>query len=174
MAARKGATRPARNRGPATPDWTQRFLDELRTTRMVTAACHSAGVGRSTVYERRGSDPAFAERWAEIDLEITDALEREAFRRAAIGTERGVYYQGEEVAREREFSDTLLIFLLKARKPKTYRENVRLEHTGEDGGPVVIDVLGGKDPAAVSPATRRAIARELEKETTNAGRGGTD
>ena len=36
----------------------------------------------------------------------------------------------------REYSDTLLIFMLKARKPDVYRERASIEHTGANGGPL--------------------------------------
>lgn len=44
----------------------------------------------------------------------------------------------EDVARQRaiEGSDRLLMFLLKARRPRTYRERVLNEHTGMDGSAV--------------------------------------
>jgi hypothetical protein len=39
-----------------------------------------------------------------------------------------VFYQGQQFATVRKYSDTLLIFLLKGRKPERYRE--RVEHSG--------------------------------------------
>jgi hypothetical protein len=38
----------------------------------------------------------------------------------------------------RKFSDTLLIFMLKARDPKKYRERVDLTHSGPNDGPIAI------------------------------------
>lgn len=126
----------ARAKPKEKPDWAPRFFEVLRAERMVTAACKAAEVGRSTVYDRRRNDEAFRETWDAIEQEITDALEREAFRRSTLGVERVIYHKGEEVGREREFSDTLLIFLLKARKPEVYRENVKVVHSGPSGGPI--------------------------------------
>jgi hypothetical protein len=40
-----------------------------------------------------------------------------------------VFYQGIQTATVRKYSDTLLIFLLKGRKPERYRE--RVEHSGK-------------------------------------------
>jgi hypothetical protein len=40
-----------------------------------------------------------------------------------------VFYQGQMCATVRKYSDTLLIFLLKGRKPERYREQV--EHSGQ-------------------------------------------
>jgi len=63
---------------------------------------------------------------AEIGAE---ALEDEAVRRGHEGWGEPVFYQGQCVATVRKYSDTLLIFLLKGRKPQRYRE--RVEHSGK-------------------------------------------
>lgn len=49
-------------------------------------------------------------------------MEAEAFRRGVKGTEKPVFHQGVECGRIREYSDTLLITLLKANRPAKYRE----------------------------------------------------
>jgi hypothetical protein len=54
----------------------------------------------------------------------------EATRRAVHGVEKGVYYRGELVATETEYSDTLLTTLLKARVPEfAQREDQRPQLT---------------------------------------------
>jgi hypothetical protein len=97
---------------------------------MVTAAAQSAGVARSTTYEARLHDDAFASAWADIAEANLERMEAEARRRAVEGVDRAVYYQGEEVGLERQYSDTLLIFLLKAGRPEVYRENIKVQHAG--------------------------------------------
>lgn len=95
-----------------TPKKSARLLAVLRTGGSVTAACRAEGVHRSTYYTWRAADPAFA---AQAD----DAIEA--------GTDKL-----EDVAQERaeNSSDTLLIFLLKARRPGKYRERHIIE--GDD------------------------------------------
>ena len=61
----------------------------------------------------RGTPPEFED----ADEEVTETLEREATRRASKGTLKPVFYQGKVCGEIREYSDTLLIFLLKARRP---------------------------------------------------------
>ena len=61
-----------------------------------------------------------------------------ARRRAAEGTLKPVYQGGKLVGEIREFSDTLLIFLLKGKRPEVYRENVKVEHSGK----IAHDVTG--------------------------------
>jgi hypothetical protein len=42
----------------------------------------------------------------------------------------------------REYSDTLLIFLLKGMRPQKYRDQARVEHTAPDGGGITGFPLG--------------------------------
>ena len=59
----------------------------------------------------------------------TDALEDEALRRAFHGSERPVFQGKELVGYVRDYSDTLLIFMLKARRPEKYRERFTPQST---------------------------------------------
>lgn len=110
-----------------TPEKGERLLKQLALGKSVAASCRAARIGRSTFYEWRAADPAFAAR-------VNGAIED--------GTDRL-----EDVARERAVrqSDTLLIFLLKARRPEKYRETIRNEHTGSDGSPLTINVVQRSD-----------------------------
>jgi hypothetical protein len=65
---------------------------------------------------------------------VADQLEQEARRRAHDGVRKPVYQGGKRVGYIQEYSDTLLIFLLKGLRPEKYRE--RFEHSGAGGGPL--------------------------------------
>lgn len=133
----------------------------------VTDACRRACVSRASAYEARKNDPQFAEAWADVEERTTEQMEREAYRRAVDGwVERDVFdSEGIAIGQVRKFSDSLLTFMLKARRPTVYRENVRVEHSGPEGGPIETrELLGGKDTLELSPATRRKIAAALVKE----------
>lgn len=108
-------------------DWKSPFLTEFAKTGNVKLACGSAGVDRSTPYAARKADAAFAAAWDEAAEDSSDLLEEEARRRAVEGTEKPLLYQGEVVQTVREYSDTLLIFLLKARRPERFRENLHVQ-----------------------------------------------
>lgn len=116
-------------------DWQERFLKHLAQYGNASKAAQYARVSRNFVYAQRKTDPAFANAWAEALDGAADVLEAEAWRRAVKGTkrEKGVYYEGKEIAREviREYSDTLLIFLLKGARPEKYRERSEVRHTTE-------------------------------------------
>jgi hypothetical protein len=127
------------------------FLEHFRVYGNVTAACTAISVERSTAYKWLERDPDFAAAYKDAEIQATEVLEGEARRRAVEGvvTITPNYYRGELLSEviETKYSDTLLIFLLKARAPEKYRETVRQEHSGPQGGPVVFTLkLGDGDP----------------------------
>ena len=134
---------------PIKKEWQAKFIKELCRTGNVSSACRKAKISRTVAYEDKAADPVFAAAWDEA-LEIaTEALELEARRRAEKGVLEPVFYQGKRVGAIRRYSDTLLMFLLKAHRPEKYRENVRQELVGPGGGPieireVVIERAGGR------------------------------
>jgi hypothetical protein len=116
-----------------TEDWRPLFLAALAEGYHVRDAAIRASVDSSAVYAERKTNPAFAKGWGEAHVTGTRELEREASRRAYHGELRPVYQGGELVGHIREYSDSLLMFLLKARRPGKYRENVSVEHNGFNG-----------------------------------------
>ena len=112
------------NRTSRTPKKEAAFFDALRDGRSISAACLEAGITRSSAYLWRESDPSFRAKWDACVEEGTDRLEDEALRRARDGTEKPVYQGGKLVGTVREHSDTLMIFLLKARRPQKFKDRV--------------------------------------------------
>ena len=99
----------------------------LEETANTTRTCKLLGISRQTAYNARKNDPEFANDWAEsIDIGY-DTLEAEAVRRAFQGVEKPVYYQGKQCGFVTEYSDTLLIFLLKGGRPEKYAGRHRFE-----------------------------------------------
>ena len=85
---------------------------------------------------------------AKIGIEL---LEDEAQRRAFHGTKKPVYQGGKLVGHIQEYSDTLLIFLLKGKKPDVYKD--RHELTGKDGEAIKSELIvkfveSGPEPAS--------------------------
>ena len=114
------------DRTKRTPEKEDRFIEALRNgSGVVLDACQEIGIGRRTAYEWREADPDFRARWEEAVEESTDRLEKEAYRRAHDGCEKPIYHQGAECGRVKEYSDTLLIFLMKGRRPEKYRDRVQ-------------------------------------------------
>lgn len=111
------------------------FLAAFAKTGVVSTAAQAAGVDRTVIYDWKNVDPNFAAAYEVAEMESTERLETEAIRRAHDGTKREVshYYQGDKVGVDviTEYSDTLLIFLLKARKPLVYGTKVDVTSKGE-------------------------------------------
>jgi hypothetical protein len=90
-------------------DWRPVFLSIFRQTGIVALGCRGAGISRTQAYRERQQNARFADDWADAEEDATEVLEAEA-RRRAMST-----------------SDTLLIFLFKARRPSVYRETIRVD-----------------------------------------------
>lgn len=121
------ATPSRSNRGNA--EKRQRALDALRSGSSVSEAAKAAGVARETLWKWRQRDEEFAVAYHDAAEEGTDRCEDEALRRAVDGWDEPVWHQGVQVGVVRKYDSTLLIFLLKARRPDKYRDNVKVEHT---------------------------------------------
>ena len=111
-----------------------------------------AGYGRQSVYTWRKDDPDFRQAWEDAIATHTESMETEADRRGIDGTLKPIYYRGEVCGEVREYSDTLLIFRLKAEAPDKYRENIRQEVTGKDGVPLAppitqVEIIMPADPS---------------------------
>lgn len=100
--------------------WRALFFEMLRKTGNVSAAARHAGRARAQLYRLRKQDAAFAALWDDALEEAADWLELEALRRAMDGTEEGRYFRGEMIGTITRYSDSLLMFLLKARRPSVF------------------------------------------------------
>lgn len=103
------------------------FIKSFAVTGNVTESCEAVGVGsRNTVYAWQEHDEEFAFSYRDAEIQCTERLEAEARRRAVEGdaSETPIFHRGKLVYTviERKKSDTLLIFLLKARAPHKYRD----------------------------------------------------
>lgn len=104
-------------------DWKPAFLKALANSGIVLVACKTAGIGRSIAYQTRRKNAKFAEQWDDAIEDSLDILEAEARTRATKGTARPVFYQGSKCGEIQEYSDALIMFLLKGGRPEKYREN---------------------------------------------------
>lgn len=117
------------------------FLESFRVTGIITESAAALGIPRSTIYRWQEMDDEFAAGFREAEIEATEHMEAEARRRAVVGTAKPVYQGGVKVGTIQEYSDTLLIFMLKARNPAKYREKY-------DGAPEGQQPLKTVDQAA--------------------------
>lgn len=112
------------------------ILEALSSSARIDEVCATFNVSRQTLYAVRDMDKEFDADWKKaVDLG-SDALEDEAVRRAKDGYLKPVFQGGIEVGHVREYSDSLMMFLLKGRRPEKFRERVSNEHSGPNGGPI--------------------------------------
>lgn len=114
-------------------DWKKRFLKHFAETRSVARALELTPVDRSTAYTARKTDPEFGAAWLEVEDAMVDEMEAEAYRRAVEGVSKPVVSAGKYVTDVTEYSDSLLQFLLRHRRPDVYRERTEVQHSGEIG-----------------------------------------
>jgi hypothetical protein len=123
------------------------FLESYAYWANISCAAAAAGCDRSLVYYWQEHDPAFAAAFQQAEAQATERLEREAWRRATEGTpyKRTSYWHGEPVGTDEkiEYSDQLMMLLLRARKPDVYREKVDVTVSQ------VVKAIAGIDPLSV-------------------------
>lgn len=119
------------------------FLKAYAKARTITHAAIAVDMERQNHYRWMRESELYRNAFAVADTEVTGDLEDEAVRRATEGVCRPVLHLGEQVVingeplYEWDKSDTLLIFLLKGRKPGMYRDRASFEHSGPGGVPLL-------------------------------------
>jgi hypothetical protein len=145
------------------------YLHAFAETGNGVLAAKAAKVCRKTTYNWTQADKEFVAALADATEMAGDRLEAEAWRRAHDGLVRYKFLKnGKPILHpvtkqpyyELEYSDTLLIFLLKGIRPAKYRERQSVEHSGPDGGPIEVidarDYITSKLTKFVDTKSRRA------------------
>ena len=125
---------------------------ELMKHGNVSRALSAAKAGRGWVYRRRQEDTDYHDAFEEARTCGIEVLKDEAHRRAYDGVEEPVFYQGEEVARIRKYSDTLLMFLIKQADP-SYREHFQIDHSNAGSRPFLFKMTLHPDAVAAQQAS---------------------
>jgi hypothetical protein len=124
------------NRTKFTQEKKEQLCKAIRDTGNISKACDICCVSRRGAYDAKEADTEFSKEWEEAVEESIELMEAEARRRAFEGVLEPVFYQGEECGTIRKYSDTLLMFILKAKKPKEYRDNQRVVLAGDKENPL--------------------------------------
>jgi hypothetical protein len=106
----------------------ERFLRALEVAGgSIGEACRQIGISWQTYRRHREEDPQFDHYCARAIGYGVEVLEDEAIRRALRGVQEPIYYRGQMIDAVQKYSDQLLMFLLRARKPLVYREHKAVE-----------------------------------------------
>lgn len=122
--------------------------------------CEAMGIAVSTLHEWKKKYKEFSEALKQ-DKSFTDSLVEDSLYQRAIGyeydeiiTDESKDKAGKKVTKTRTIKKTALpdvtaqIFWLKNRQRELWRDKIQHEHTGENGGPVQVDVSGFKQKLA--------------------------
>ena len=112
------------------------FLLKLEETASVRRAAKLSKVPRRTVYDWLEKDESFEKEFEKSRQISVYALQDEAVRRAFEGTSKPIYQGGKKVGTIREYSDTLMVLLLKGNLPDKYKDRFSGELSGQGGGPI--------------------------------------
>jgi hypothetical protein len=155
-----------------TADWAKSakllgFIMRLGMHGNVTRAIAGAQVDRGYCYDKRNTDTEFAAAWDEAKKMGLDVLKDEAWRRAHEGVEKTKFYQGLPIKVasgkgknrrmvdyvEREYSDTLLMFLIKQADP-SFREHYDVNLGNAGGRPFMFQMVLHPEAAKIAAAAR--------------------
>ena len=155
------------------------WLEAFKQTQSIGDACDRVAVSRSQITAWRREDPDFREKYFDAFIKGTEAIEKSAYYRAVVGVAKPIYQGGQKVGEVREPSDTLAIFLLKARDKK-YRnwytrqvDNRFIQMIVEEFSKVIHKNVPALCPhcnnsLAMKPAIARdlqALSKKLEQES---------
>ena len=118
----------------------------------ITSAAEAAEIARRTHYDWCDADQEYVLAFEQAKEAFADMLEREALRRATEGVEHTVYQGGKAVGKRREYSDTLLIFMLKGERAEKYRERTSTELTGAGGKDLRVEFVSPEKPGEAGGA----------------------
>jgi hypothetical protein len=131
------------------------LLDNFRRTGNITLACEAAGVQRNQYYVWKEHVPGFVEAFAKPISRRPSASRprRGAVLSFGVTRERPLLYQGQVVTTEviTEYSDQLLMFLLRARKPEVYRDCRDVRFSGAEEYMPLAELLGAIDADSGAP-----------------------
>lgn len=112
------------------------FLAAYAEMGVVTRSAQLAEINRCThnawLNEEGESGDEYRAAFEDAKRAANDALESEARRRAISGVDKPFYYKGELVETTKQYSDVLLIFLMKAADPARFRDNYQQQDTPDE------------------------------------------
>ncbi|MCM1516242.1 MAG: hypothetical protein NC080_07530 [Paraprevotella sp.] len=119
------------------------YLNELRENRgMELKARKAAGISLADIVRERQRNESFVEQEQEIMAYCGELIRQEVWRRGYDGIDKNVYFKGEVIATEKQYSDSLLLALAKAHDSRFVEKKVV---TGNNNGPIKIEIADFSD-----------------------------
>uniref|UniRef100_A0A6M3IP17 Putative terminase n=1 Tax=viral metagenome TaxID=1070528 RepID=A0A6M3IP17_9ZZZZ len=151
------------------------FLVAMEQTGNISAAAQASRVARRSHYMWMDRSQGYREAFAVAKEHAADLMEIEARKRAMEGVVEPVIRKDDDgvwraVGGIRRYSDTLLIFLLKAARPEKYRERHEVTHDNLPTMPGEI-LVRLEDDGTNQIHGREEVLRELRKKEGENGRG---
>lgn len=146
------------------------FLGHFRQCGVLAEAARRTGVSRNLVFTYWRADPVFEAAFQEAAEEAADVVEAEMVRRGIHGVDEPVVHQGLPTYLEdpetgertmftiKKYSEGCLLALAKARRPERFRDNHKVEHSGQVTAGVLV-VPGGVDADSWEKAAAEQQAR---------------
>lgn len=103
------------------------FLKAYTEELTIAGAIRVTGVDHTAHHYWMRSHGVYKRLFEDLREFVVEALEGEAFRRSYHGVTEAVFYQGEVCGSKTNYSDTLLMFLLRAANPDKYRERSTMD-----------------------------------------------
>ena len=127
-------SKPVKHQMKVTPQVKDAVVEYLSQTGNLEASAAAAGVHPRTVYNHIYKDEEFKERIEQARAKACHAIESEIARRGLHGINKPVFYQGEKVAEQKEYSDKLLLAMARANMGARYseRQHIVTQHLGHD------------------------------------------
>lgn len=114
-------------------EWWEEALDKalkiIGQTCKIRKACEAAGFSYIELLRRRKVDPEFEKKFQAAYDEGLQSLEDECVRRAFEGVEKPVFFQGVQCGNVQEYSDGMMMFLLKGGRPEKFKDRTQNENT---------------------------------------------
>lgn len=141
-----------------------RFLAAYSKLGRVCAAAESIGIPVDRHYDWLHNDTEYPPKFSAAQRAVAGLIEDEMIRRGVDGVDRGVYWRGERVAVEKEYSDQLLVTLAKGLLPDKYGKAASEDATRSLRVELVYAGPAPAEPQLAAPEPPQLAAGEQESE----------
>jgi hypothetical protein len=151
------------------------FLAAFSEVGTIVRAAESSGIARASHYQWL-TDPVYRRAFEHAKREAADPLEAEARRRAVEGIKKLIFYKGEICGWEMQYSDSLMVTLLKGADPEKFADRTKTDITARptyDSPPssdvTILDVMTPQELSDFGKRMRELAASKGSAKVIEAG-----